>query len=371
MEVLILGGTGVMGSYLVNLLIDNKDSVYVTSRRDMNSKFENLTYILGDAHDELFLDSVLSKRWDVIVDFMYYSTPEFKFRSEKLLKNTKQYIYISSARVYAEYDGLIEETSPRLIDIIKDEKFLNSNEYSLKKARQEDILSNSKFKNWTIIRPYITYGDERLQLHTLEKEDWLFRALNNKSSTLSQEVNQKVTTLTHGYDVARGIFSLLGRTEAFGEAFHITHNDTILWSDVLEVYHDVLKEHNYDLKVKVKPLNHFYHWHRFRYQILNDRLYDRKFNNRKIEQFIDTSTFINPRDGLRNSLVLFLEERDFKNINLKNEAAEDGLFNVYNSLINIDSKKIKLKYALFFISYKCRNLIGFIHSKFSNFKKYL
>lgn len=55
-------------------------------------------------------------------------------------------------------------------------KILSIDEYAITKAHQENLLINSKNKNWTIIRPYITYSEQRLQLGTFEKEDWLYRA---------------------------------------------------------------------------------------------------------------------------------------------------------------------------------------------------
>lgn len=45
------------------------------------------------------------------------------------------------------------------------------------KARQEDILYQSGFSNYTIVRPSVTYNTYRLQLGALEKENWLYRAL--------------------------------------------------------------------------------------------------------------------------------------------------------------------------------------------------
>ena len=65
----------------------------------------------------------------------------------------------------------------RLLDVSHDSIYLKTDEYALAKARQEDILRKSGKNNWTIIRPYITYSESRLQLGVLEKEAWLYRAL--------------------------------------------------------------------------------------------------------------------------------------------------------------------------------------------------
>ena len=68
------------------------------------------------------------------------------------------------------------------MDLTKDEQYLATNEYALAKAREENVLTESGFNNFTIIRPYITYYNNRLQLGIFEKEIWLQRALDGKNS---------------------------------------------------------------------------------------------------------------------------------------------------------------------------------------------
>lgn len=168
-SILLLGGTGAMGNHLVQILNDGNHNVFVTSRRHRQNR-SGVTYIQGNAHDEDFLNSVLAKvEWDVIVDFMIYGTDEFSCRVNKLLKACKQYVFLSSSRVYADSKEPITEQSPRLLDVCKDEEYLKTDEYALSKAREENVLFNSEYKNWTIIRPYITYSEIRLQLGVLEK----------------------------------------------------------------------------------------------------------------------------------------------------------------------------------------------------------
>jgi hypothetical protein len=111
---------------------------------------------------------------------MIYTTQSFKERVNFLLDATSQYVFFSSSRVYADSEIPITEDSSRLLDVSQDKKFLSTDEYSLAKARQENILRKSKRKNWTIIRPYITYSENRLQLGILEKEEWLYRALQGR-----------------------------------------------------------------------------------------------------------------------------------------------------------------------------------------------
>lgn len=152
-NILILGGTGAMGKYLTQLLAD-RSRIVVTTRKKRTS-LGNVSYIQGDAHDLCFLKLLLNDNFDVIIDFMGYTTDEFRKRFLLLLDSCKQYMFLSSARVYSGVDGLITEETPRLLDVCMDEEYLATDEYALAKARQEDMLKNSERNNWTIIRPYI------------------------------------------------------------------------------------------------------------------------------------------------------------------------------------------------------------------------
>lgn len=129
---------------------------------------------------------------------MTYTPDEFEDRFAMLLESTDHYVFLSSARVYADSDNRINEDSPRLLDICSDTEYILTNEYAIAKSKEEDILRSSNKKNWTIVRPYITYFDNRMQLGILEKEQLLYRALSSRTIVLSKDIAESFTTLTWG-----------------------------------------------------------------------------------------------------------------------------------------------------------------------------
>jgi nucleoside-diphosphate-sugar epimerase len=349
MKILVLGGTGAMGAHLVDILAARSADVTATSRSKQITK-GSVKFIQGNAKDPTFFEKLLTEDWDAIVDFMVYSTAEFRYRIPSLLGSTGHYLYLSSARVYAESVDPLSEDSPRLLDSSDDAKYLRTDEYALTKARQEDILFRSHHNNWTIIRPYISYSSNRLQMGVLEKEDWLYRALHGRTLATSADIHQRTTTLTHGADVAAGIASLIGNSKAYAEAFHITAPQSILWSQVLDIYLDVLASHLGERpKVILQTLDEFTRWRKGRYQIFYDRLYHRQFNNHKISQFIDTSRFTAPLTGIKNSLEQFLQtpSAHFNAINWQAEAIKDRLLNENTPIAEISGNMNKLKYLFF------------------------
>ena len=349
MYILVLGGTGAMGKPLVKAL-SKENMVYVTSR-SVHQSSGNIKYLQGNARNKDFLNEILSIHyWDAIVDFMVYPEDEFKENLSNFLDNTKQYIYISSARVYAESPNLITEETPRLLDVSKDKEFLKTNEYALAKAREEDLLRKSGRTNYTIVRPSITYNTDRLQLGVLEKENWLYRALHGRTIVFSRDVSDKLTTMTWVEDVSLGIASLIGKEHALGETFHITYPQSILWTEVLDIYLSVLgnyfgdgrripvimTEKSTNLKFKGRI-----------YQLIYCRYFNRTFDNTKISHFVDVHNFKSPEEGLSSCLSQFLKNPKFLNIDWCIEAVNDRVAGEYTPLNEIPTIRGRVNYILY------------------------
>ena len=326
MNILVLGGTGAMGSPLVNILVKQGYNVCVTSRKKRNS-VDNLIYIQGDAKNINFLQTILNKTYDVIIDFMVYTTAEFEQRMELLLNKTGQYCFFSSSRVYAGETKIITEKSPRLLDICEDLEYIKTDEYALAKGRQEDLLCTSGKRNWTIIRPYITYNNYRLQLGVFEKENWLYRILQGRTLVFPKDIAKSVTTLTYGPDVAEVLVKLIGNEKALGEIFHIVNaKETMTWGEVLSVYLKVLeKKSGIKPKIVMTENSNLLQSVWNPWQIKYDRLFDREFSNEKICKVCGEYSFKSTSLGLEECLSAFLDKPLWTNINWKYEAAMDRL----------------------------------------------
>lgn len=346
-KVLILGGTGAMGVHLVKLLSQKEMTILVTSRGIKESK-GNVRYVQGNAKDLSFIEPIIRQKWDVIIDFMVYTTEMFQERYELFLEHSFQYIFLSSARVYANSKNRIKESSPRLLDVSNDKTYLTTDEYALSKARQENILSKSSFSNWTIIRPYITYSNMRLQLGVLEKESWLYRAIHGRTIVFSKDIFPKFTTLTFGLDVSKSMSNLVANPKSYGQAFHITVNESMTWENILNLYINVIEEKlGFRPKVLLQDKNEFFKHHYGMYQVLKDRVYDRKFDNLKISNFTDPESFTPMKKGLIKCLNEFLESPTFKQINWKTEALKDIKTKEFTPLSEIKGFKQKIKYLIY------------------------
>lgn len=277
MRILVLGGTGAMGVHLVRRLAELGHTVYVTSRSSHRDAV-GISFIRGDAKASAFLSSLLEERWGAIVDFMVWSTDEFAARVEGFLAATDQYVFLSSYRVYAD-SPVITEDSPRLLDVSDDEAFLATDDYALSKARSENRLSESDNRNWTIVRPAITYDSSgRFQLGVHEAGVWLWRALHGIPVPLPGAMLDREATMTWGGDAARMIAALIGNERALGEMFTVATSEHHRWADVVAVYRSVVP----DLKIVPVDLEDFVRERGDGNQIRRDRMFDRIIDNAKV-----------------------------------------------------------------------------------------
>ena len=236
-KVLVIGATGAMGRHLVPELVKLGYTVTGVSLDEQKNPVPGVTYYTGDCFDMALLDSLLAQKFDGVVNFMDYD-PKRPFQDyyKRFLDNTDHYIYLSSCRVYADEEVPVKETSPRLLEASKDQKFLASNNYSLRKARDEDLLWSTDYNNFTIVRPATTFAEMRYQLVTLEAKNTVGRARRGKKVVLPIQAKDTPATLCWGGDVAKMIARLLFKPETMREAYNVCSSESRTWGEIADYY---------------------------------------------------------------------------------------------------------------------------------------
>lgn len=306
-KVLVMGGTGAIGRHTVRSLLDGGYAVDVLSLDDVKSDNENLKYMVGNGLDRRYVEKILKDgKYDGVIDYMIYQTPLFAERYRMLLENTEHYIFLSSYRVYAD-DKVVTESTPRLLDVSENAEFVASEDYSLYKAREEEILLGSKYDNFTITRPSITYSEYRYQLVTLEANILVSRALAGKPIVLPEDAYNVKTTLTNATDSGKLFAKLLFNPGAKREAFTVATSECHTWGEIADMYSKYIgakfewvSKEDY-LRVRsggdqISP------W--CRYQLEYDRLFCRKIDNSKVLSVTGLSQdeFIPLESGLKTML---------------------------------------------------------------------
>lgn len=282
-KILVTGGTGAMGRYLVPLLIEQGYKVDVVAKDAFESTSPDLRYIIANAMDRAFMEELLKNGYDAVVDFMMYTTPLVRDWLHFYLERTSHYIYLSTYRVYADEEHPIKETSPRLLDTLCDPAFASTDDYALFKARGENYLLTSEYRNWTAIRPAITYSSRRFQLVTLEMPNTVGRAFFGKKVVLPLEAKDKQATMTWAGDVAKMIAGILFNPRAMREIYTVSTAEHRTWGEIAEYYRElcglecVWVTNEEFLEAIGRKGNPAAHW-----QLHYDRLFDRVIDNSKI-----------------------------------------------------------------------------------------
>ena len=320
-KVLVLGATGAMGQYLVPYLVEMGYEVDGVSLDDVTSNNPKLKYIRANTKAEGVLDSLLANNYDCIVDFMVYDRDTFADVADKLLGATDHYVYLSSYRVYANEETPIKETSPLLNDVLsEEEKTLGHNDYCLYKARGEKIVREYGKKNWTIIRPAITYSFGRYQLTTMEAAVVINRAREGKKILLPDAAMDIQATMSWAGDVARMIAAIVCNEKAMGETYTVSTSEHHTWREIAEYYKELL-----GLDYEIIPAEKFIDlWAGARspentnrihaeWQLYFDRCFTRVIDNSKILELMgeSQSDLMPLYDGLKYELGRLTDSHKF------------------------------------------------------------
>ena len=310
-KIMLLGGSGALGSYLMPELLKRGYQVHVVSLDDLQSDDPNLTYEKADAKDNAWLSEALKAGYDSIVDFMIYSTKEFETRCKMLLEATPHYVFLSSYRVYADAKGVITEESPRLLDTLKDDPaFLATDDYALAKARQEDILHASGYSNFTILRPAPTFSSRKYQLISMEANSFINRALEHKPVVLPEPAMHKQATMNWSGDVAKMISRLILNPKAYGQTYVVATAEHHTWGEIADYYKEIIGMEyvTTDIDTFLNIFDKHTDWGRWR--LMYDRMYDRVIDNSKIlrDTGLSQSDLMKLKDGLRLELSTLPED---------------------------------------------------------------
>jgi len=295
MKILILGGTGTMGSELADILSANSENKLVIVSRRKRGCCNNCRYVAGDAMSKSFVEKIVGEKFDVTVDFMWHSAESISNLLPVILRSTGQYFFLSSAAVYANSDEPLHETSPRFIDFASEHEARTSQEYHIAKARAENVVRNATGGNWTIVRPHVTFGPSRFPICTWEMSTWLPCAAGNIPIAIPMDALPHTTTLATGRQVAYQIINLFGKENALGEIFQLGSEDVHTWGEILEKCRQVLQKLGIPLLVRESSSNEISRLiPQMKSRFACDRLLDRRFDMSKYKRIANDPVATTP-----------------------------------------------------------------------------
>ena len=241
MKILLIGGTGIISMAISRQLAIQGHELYLLNRgnRNHNLATANVHHLHGNIHDETEMVNLLEGLdFDVVADFIAF-LPAHIERDYRLFSDiTKQYIFISSATVYQK---------PPVSHIITEGTALGNPywEYARNKIACENVLTELYRESGfpvTIVRPSHTYDERTIPLGVYGSQGtWQVaqRMLDGKPVIIHGD-GSSLWTMTHNSDFAKGFIGLLGHQQALGEAFHITSDESLTWTQIYRSIADAL-----------------------------------------------------------------------------------------------------------------------------------
>lgn len=281
--VLLIAGGGTLGTYTADELLQKGYDVDIICLEDKISDNKHLFYYKEYATTEFLTKLFSEKHYNGIVNFIHYPDVEqYKPVHKLLCENTEHLIFLSSYRVYADLEHPVTENAPMLLDVSNDGDFLKNEKYAISKAKCEKFIrSETAFKNWTIVRPVISFSERRLDIVVQSGHNVINLTKAGKAIPLPAASRYLTAGLDWAGNSGKLIANLLFKESATGEAYTISSAQNITWDEVAQYYTDLIgARFEWVTTEEFKELYPQYKTNP--YTLIYDRLFDRKIDNTKV-----------------------------------------------------------------------------------------
>lgn len=323
LRVLLVGGTGVLSSDTANIAEKNGHQVYILNRGSKKSEYvpESNVIIADIRNYDNTSYAVKDMYFDVVIDFISFNVSQLQNTMRIFSGKCKQYIFISSATVY----------SRKSTDRITEDSEINNDlwEYAKNKYLCEDYLrthaSECEFE-FTIIRPYITYGKTRIPypVNSRINQGTLLKRIEKGKPIVVWNDGNAVCTLTNTIDFATALVSLFLNNKAYGEPFHITSGFEYSWNEVIgEIYKQMHQSTNL---VYINAMKIEQHFNELQNELTGDKATTFLFDNSKIIHACDNFSFKIPLpEGLKQTIAYYIDVNRSKPYDYEWDARLDAL----------------------------------------------
>ncbi len=228
MDVLVIGGTGLISTAIVQQLLDRGDRVTVFNRGTTPVRFRGeVEKLCGNRRENGSLEgAVAGRKWDAIIDMTAFAPQNGTQLVDTFWGKAGQVVLCSTACVYGgpAAELPIKETSPR-------QPF---GMYGVNKATIEKFLLDDSGRDGThatVIRPSYSTGEGATSCG-LFFDDSLVSRMRQNLPVMLMDGGFTPWAISHVSDVARGFVATLGNPKAFGNDYHLTSDEHTDWNGV-------------------------------------------------------------------------------------------------------------------------------------------
>ncbi len=323
MRILFIGGTGNISTECAALLHGRGHEVLVISRGRAQVPAQYRALVADRKDPAAMREALRAERPDVVLNFLGYEIADARLDFELFRDRVSQYVFISSATVYAR--------RPNRLPITEEAPLGNPWwDYAQKKLVCELWLREQWREHGfpvTIVRPSHTYSKWWIPSPVSSASYSFAGRLEQGKPVFVPDDGENPWTLTAASDFATGLAGLVGNPEARGEAFHITSDEVLTWNQIVaEIAAAVGVESSNviqaptDLICEVAP--------QLTGTLKGDKAHPGVFDNSKIKRFAPDFKCRTPfRVGVRESVVWLRAHPEHQNLNPQVDAICDAVAN--------------------------------------------
>lgn len=235
-NLLIIGGTYFTGRVLAVLAARAGHSLTFLNRGKYSMKFlGDIKEYVCDRHDGPGLEKLkLDSEYDAVIDFCAYEPGDAEFLFEHLSCTWKQYIYFSTADVYARTHGIKTENSRLQQTAPADEVGL----YTYKKMLLEKEVKTESLRRgsaYTVLRPAFIYGP----YNYAPRESWYIQHIIQEKPICHPADATGKFQMVYVKDVAEAVLLCITDFAARNQTFNLSAPDIWNYGKYLELLENV------------------------------------------------------------------------------------------------------------------------------------
>lgn len=326
MNVLVLGGTGVISRAIVNRLLEKKHAVTVFNRGIRALSFsEPVRQITGDREDRVDFESRMRREsFDAVIDMICFNEADARSTIAAFRDCTDQIVICSSIAAYRR--------PYRSVPTVESAEFLYDDPtfaYAYHKAQAErylDEVIRSQRLPITIIRPSLTYGPGAANVGVLRQNFGIVDRIRKGKSLVMFGDGSTSWSFTFTPDLAKAFVGVLGNSQTYGQAYHACSEQRCRWEDLYLEFGKALGIEPHIVHIPSELL-------RLADPGLFSHLYFEKtfvglFDNSKIRSVApDFVCDISLKDGVKMMVEWF--EQEANQVDPEKDAMEDRLVELY------------------------------------------
>ncbi len=303
MNVLLIGGTGNIGTAITRGLLARGDRVTHFNRGQTSDEFAGTVDLITGNRDEFAaFEATMAAAgpFDCVIDMIAFHPEQVQSAIRAFSGRTAQYIFCSTVDVY---------TKPARKYPITEDAERNPSPtfpYAFDKGKCERLLEEAHVKSgfpYTSIRPAATYQDGWGPIPLVGNGEALIKRIRDGKPVIVMGDGSSFWVSAHRDDVGATFVAAAGNDAAIGKGYHVTGEEWMTWkmyfgavADVLGVAMPGFVYVPTEYLVKLAPQDAAWVWMNFQYNNI--------FDNAAARRDLGYRYTITWREGVRRSIAL-------------------------------------------------------------------